>query len=81
MEYSIIIEKITETGFPEGYFYAYIPALDLTTHGFGIEGARQAAIELITLWVEEKILNDEEIPTEAESYFSKVNIDNALLSA
>jgi predicted RNase H-like HicB family nuclease len=27
-------------------------ALDLTTHGLGIDGAREAAKDLIALWVE-----------------------------
>ncbi len=39
--------------FPEGYYYAYFPTLDLTTHGSEIEGAKKAALELVTLWVQE----------------------------
>lgn len=81
MEYSILIEKIIEEDFPSGYFYAHIPALDLTTHGAGIEGARKAAIELALAWIEERKANGEEIPVEAESYFSKVTLDHAILSA
>jgi predicted RNase H-like HicB family nuclease len=74
MEYSVLIEKINDSSFPEGYFYAHIPALDLTTHGQGIEGARQAAEELIKLWVEEKNANSEPVPVETESYYSKIAI-------
>ena len=51
MQYGIIFEKIEDPGFPAGYYYAHIPALGLTTHGIGIEGARAAAIDLIKLWV------------------------------
>ncbi|MDP2208575.1 MAG: hypothetical protein Q8K98_07350 [Bacteroidota bacterium] len=40
--------------FPDGYYYAHLPTLDLTTHGFGIEGAKQAALDLIKLWIDEK---------------------------
>jgi len=28
--------------------------LDLTTHGLGIDGAKEAAMDLIHLWIEEK---------------------------
>lgn len=53
MRYSLLIEPVREAGFP-GHHYAHVPALDLTTHGEGIEGARAAAKDLIRLWVEEK---------------------------
>jgi len=46
---------------PEGYFYAHIPALDLTTHGFGIENTKKAAEDLVNLWIEEKLANLSEI--------------------
>lgn len=54
MTYTIVYEKINENNFPPGYFYAHIPSLDLTTHGLGIEGAEQAAKDLLKLWLEEK---------------------------
>jgi len=78
MEYSILIEKITEEDFPEGYYYAHIPSLDLTTHGYGIEGAKKAALELVTLWIQEKSENNEPVHQENESYFSRLEIINAL---
>ncbi len=77
MEYSLLIEKITEEGFPEGYYYAHIPALDLTTHGYGIDGAKKAALELLTLWIQEKTENNEPVHIENESYFSRLEV-NAL---
>ncbi len=80
MTYSILYEKITDGSMPDGFFYAHVPTLDLTTHGKGIDGARQAASELITLWVEEKIANNEAVPVEQESYFSKIVIDDAVFS-
>ncbi len=43
----------SELRFPEGYYYAHITTLDLTTHGYEIEGAKKAALELVTLWVQE----------------------------
>ena len=65
MTYSILFEKITDASFSEGYYYAHIPSLDLTTHGLGIEGAEEAAKVLIHLWIEEKKANGEEIKYES----------------
>jgi predicted RNase H-like HicB family nuclease len=81
MHYSILFEAVRDSGFPEGYFYAHIPALDLTTHGPGIEGAKAAALDLITLWITERRARGEQIPQEAESYFSRIEVDDALLGA
>ncbi|MBM2814072.1 MAG: hypothetical protein HW421_834 [Ignavibacteria bacterium] len=55
MKYRILLEKIDEQDFPKGWFYAYIPTLGLTTHGKGIQGAINAAKDLASLWIEEKI--------------------------
>jgi predicted RNase H-like HicB family nuclease len=81
MHYSILFEAVKDPGFPEGFFYAHIPALDLTTHGEGIEGAKSAAVDLITAWIEEKRAHGEPVPVEAESYFSSVEVDDAVLGA
>lgn len=64
MRYSLLIEPVHEAGFPTGYYYAHVPAFDLTTHGEGIEGARAAAKDLILLWVEEKRACGEPVPRE-----------------
>lgn len=53
MCYSVSLEPIQEPGF-EGWYYAHIPALDLTTHGHGIEGALAAVQELVEAWTEEE---------------------------
>jgi hypothetical protein len=45
MNYGILFEKVEDKDFPSGYFYAQIPSLGLTTHGQGLEGARQAALK------------------------------------
>lgn len=63
---SLLIEPVRDAGFPPGYYYAHVPALDLTTHGEGIEGAKAAA-DLIRLWVEEKRARGEPVPREADS--------------
>ena len=74
MTFTIIYEKIKEDSFPGDYYYAHIPALDLTTHGKGIDGAKNAAMELLKLWIEEKRANNEIIPEEKESFYSKIEI-------
>lgn len=81
MHYSILYEPVTDEAFPKGYYYAHVPTLDLTTHGFGIEGAKAAAIELIKLWIEEKRAHGEDVPVEAECFFSRIELDDALLGA
>ena len=53
MYYSVVLDPIDEPGF-EGYYYAHIPTLDLTTHGKSVEGALAAAQELVEAWVTEK---------------------------
>ncbi len=81
MTYSVVYEKITDANFPVGYYYAHMPVLDLTTHGFGIEGARLAAIDLIKLWIEERRAHGEAVKLEAESFNSIIEIDDAVFSA
>jgi len=80
MRYSIVIEPVNEPGFPPRFYYAHVPALDLTTHGEGIEGAKAAARDLIQLWVEEKRSRAEPVPLETDSYFAQVEIDDAYKS-
>ncbi len=79
MTYSVVFERITDPSFPSGYYYAHVPALDLTTHGIGIEGARVAALDLITAWIEEKRANGEPVPVEGESFYEKLEINDAVL--
>ena len=69
MIYGILFEKIQDTDFSPGYYYAHIPSLGLTTHGSGIEGAREAAKDLIKLWLAEKKTGEKIKPP---YYFEKV---------
>ncbi|HEY3876948.1 MAG TPA: type II toxin-antitoxin system HicB family antitoxin [Candidatus Kapabacteria bacterium] len=62
MRYSVLYEKIHEPGF-EGWYYAHIPAFDLTTHGLGIDGARAAAEDALDVWIRAKIDDGETIPS------------------
>lgn len=78
MRYSVFIEPVNEPEF-QGYYYAHIPTLDLTTHGQGIEGALAAAQELIEAWVTEKRAHGEPVPVETRSLMAQVEIPDALL--
>ena len=43
MIYSIVYERVDVPSLPAGYYYAHIPALDLTAHslGFATEGLKR----------------------------------------
>ncbi len=45
-----------------GWYYARVPALDLTTHGEGVDGAMAAAVDLVQGWVAEKRSRGEPVP-------------------
>ncbi len=78
MTYGLVFEKCEEPNF-EGYYYAHIPALDLTTHGLGIDGARAAAEDLVTGWLQVKREHGEPVPSSREVFFSTLEIaDDAL---
>lgn len=77
MRYSVLLEPINEPEF-QGFYYAHIPALDLTTHGQGVEGALAAAQELIEVWVEEKRSRGEKVPVESRSFIAHVEIPDAV---
>ncbi len=82
MNFGILFENVTDQDFPAGYYYAHVPSLGLTTHGAGIEGARQAAADLLQLWIAEKRANSESIPPTGETLFSTLELpDDALQSA
>lgn len=82
MNFGVLFEKVTDQAFPPGYYYAHVPTLGLTTHGLGIEGARDAAVDLLRLWVAEKQANGEAVPRSGETLFSTVELpDHALQGA
>lgn len=81
MEYSVLYERVEDDSLPDGFFYAHIPALDLTTQGEGIVGARAAAEDLLKLWVAEKRANREALPIEREAYFGRLGVADAVVGA
>ncbi len=80
MRYSVLLEAINEPEF-QGYYYAHVPTLGLTTHGQGIEGALKAAQELVEAWVAEKQAHGETVPAETKSLIAHIDIPDALLRA
>ena len=82
MTYGILFEKMGDGDSMSGNYYAHVPALGLTTHGEGIEGARAAAMDLVMLWIAEKRAAGEPVPQPAECLFSTMEIpDDVLQSA
>ena len=77
MRYSVLLEPINEPEF-KGYYYAHVPALDLTTHGHGIDGALSAARELVEAWIAEKRAHGEPIPLEENSLITQIEVADAL---
>lgn len=82
MIYGVVLEKFSGKDGMPGYYYAHIPALGLTTHGEGVEGARAAALDLLKVWLAEKQQAGEEITAQTDVLFSTVEISqDALQSA
>ena len=79
MNYGILLERIQDSDFPQGCYYAHIPSLGLTTHGVGIEGAREAARDLLTEWIAEKRANHETVPAPGELLFSTLELSEDAL--
>ena len=74
MRYAVMLERLpAEEGMP-GYYYAHVPSLSLTTHGLGMEGALEAARDLVKLWNEQKRAQGEPITTQSEAIFATVEV-------
>jgi len=81
MTYGIVVEKVPSSELPEGFYYAHVPTLGLTTHGHGIEGARAAAEDLIKLWLSEKKAAGEAVDLPSEFFFSTVDISESAVQS
>lgn len=80
MRYSVVLEAIPEDGF-EGFYYAHIPSLGLTTQGRGVEGALEAARELAEAWLAEKRAHGEAPPAESSTFFGQIDVPDAVHGA
>jgi len=75
MRYSVLLEPVEERENMPGYFYAHVPSLGITTHGQGMEGALEAARDLIHVWVDEKKAAGESPQPVRESVLATVEVD------
>jgi predicted RNase H-like HicB family nuclease len=81
MSYTVFLEPTNEPDQP-GWYYAHIPALDLTSHGLGPEGAMEAARGLVAGWIAELRSSGKEIPVEKQAFVSQIEIpDDAIHAA
>jgi predicted RNase H-like HicB family nuclease len=81
MNFGILFEKVEDKDFPPGYYYAHLPSLGLTTHGLGLDGARQAAFDLARVWLIEKKAQGEPLPSGQDNFATTsrctVNLSNS----
>lgn len=74
MRYAVMLERLPdEEGMP-GYYYAHVPTLALTTHGPGMEGALEAARDLVSLWIDEKRAHGESVTAPSEAILATVEV-------
>ena len=71
--YTVVLESTRESDHP-GWYYAHIPALDLTTHGLGVEGAFKAAKELVEGWIAELEAKGQPVPLEEQGFVSQIEV-------
>ncbi|MEI6357952.1 MAG: hypothetical protein WCP53_12765 [Verrucomicrobiota bacterium] len=74
MNVPVLFEQITDGSLPAGHFYAHMPSLGLPPHGFGVDGARMAALDLASLWIGEKQANGERVAPTGETLFSTLEV-------
>jgi hypothetical protein len=75
MRYSVLVEPVEEREKMPGLFYAHVPSVGVTTHGQGIEGAPEAARDLIPPWVDEKKAAGEDLTPAREWLLATVEVD------
>lgn len=78
MRYTVVLEPTGEADHP-GWYYAHIPALDLTTHGLGVEGALEAARDLVAGWLAELRARGEKAPVETQAFISQIEVSEDAL--
>ena len=69
-----MLERVPEEEGLPGYYYAHVPSLGLTTHGQGMEGALEAARDLVTLWNEEKRAHGEPVNAASDAILATVEV-------
>lgn len=74
ISYPVMLERISDDEGLPGYYYAHVPSLGLTTHGQGVEGALDAARDLVTLWNEGRRFNGEPVTAVSEAILATVEV-------
>ena len=74
MRYPVMLERIPDEEKMPGYYYAHVPSVGLTTHGLGMEGALEAARDLLALWNEEKRAHGEPVTAAPEAVLATVEV-------
>lgn len=74
MRYAVMLEHLPAEEAMPGYFYAHVPSLGLTTHGLGMEGALEAARDLVSLWIDEKRAHGEPVAAPSEAILATVEV-------
>lgn len=74
MKYAVLIEPVEDSEEMQGFYYAHVPSLGLTTHGAGIEGAMAAARDLISLWIEEMRAGGQNPQSPGESILATLEV-------
>lgn len=74
MRYPVMLERVPDDEGLPGYFYAHVPSLGLTTHGHGMEGALDAARDLVALWNEEKRAQGEPVIAVSDAILATVEV-------
>lgn len=74
MRYPVLLERVPDEEGMTGYYYAHVPSLGLTTHGRGMEGALDAARDLVTLWNEEKRSHGEPVIVVSDAILATVEV-------
>ena len=80
LRYTVVIKPVEEDEDP-GWYYAHVPALEITTHGKGVEGALAMAKDAIECWIGGLRDTGEAIPREREVIVAQVEVRTDALQA
>ena len=74
MQYAVMLEPLPADEKMPGFFYAHVPSLGLTTHGLGVEGALEAARDLVVLWNDEKRACGQSVAAPSEAILATLEV-------
>ncbi|MEI6390075.1 MAG: hypothetical protein WCT12_03130 [Verrucomicrobiota bacterium] len=74
MRFSVVFQRVQDSGFPGGYYRAAVPGFGLATHSPGVGGTRQVAADRPRLWLVEKRANGEDVAASCETLFGTFEV-------